>query len=325
MTRSRRPRRKVVLWGLFGVLALAIIAIILVVILVIALLQPTPPRPGPAAPGQSSAQRPRTQPADCADVSVVVVPGSFESASDDDPYNPRANPNALLLRISRPLAQAFDNSRADVYTVPYAASFRNPTNLDDKTRDYNDSRAEGTARVRARITEVNQRCPLTGFVLLGFSQGAVIAGDVASSIGNDKGPVAADLVLGVGLIADGRRQPGEAIDVAPSPPGVGAEVSLGGLGTLVPGIAMTGSRPGAFGSLRSRTVSICAAGDLICDAPTILNPFDAVGKLLGAINNPIHALYGTTRYWQSDGASATRWLFGWSRSVVDRAPRPPHN
>lgn len=73
---------------------------------------------------------------------------------------------------------------------------------------YNDSRAEGTRAMVAAMTDMNNRCPLTSYVLIGFSQGAVIAGDVASDIGNGRGPVDEDLVLGVTLIADGRRQQG---------------------------------------------------------------------------------------------------------------------
>ena len=86
---------------------------------------------------------------------------------------------------------------------------------------YNQSRAEGPdAAVRA-MTDMNNRCPLTSYVLVGFSQGAVIAGDIASDIGNGRGPVDEDLVLGVALIADGRRQPGVGQDVGPNPAGPG--------------------------------------------------------------------------------------------------------
>ncbi|EUA24849.1 cutinase family protein [Mycobacterium xenopi 3993] len=35
---------------------------------------------------------------------------------------------------------------------------------------------------------MNDKCPLTSYVLVGFSQGAVIAGDIASDIGNGRGP-----------------------------------------------------------------------------------------------------------------------------------------
>src|SRR5699024_6894314 len=111
-------------------------------------------------------------------------------------------------------------------------------------------------------------CPLTSYVLVGFSQGAVIAGDVASDIGNDRGPVDEDLVLGVTVIADGRRQTGVGQDVPPTPPGQGAEITLHDLPILSSlGLTMTGPRPGGFGALDGRVNEICGAGDLICAAP----------------------------------------------------------
>ena len=39
------------------------------------------------------------------------------------------------------------------------------------------------------LVDMNNRCPLTSYVIVGFSQGAVIAGDMASDIGNGRGPV----------------------------------------------------------------------------------------------------------------------------------------
>lgn len=53
---------------------------------------------------------------------------------------------------------------------------------------------------------------------MGFSQGAVIAGDIASDIGNARGPVDEDLVLGVTLIADGRREMGVGKEIGPNAP-----------------------------------------------------------------------------------------------------------
>ena len=324
MTRKKRSRGRTLLFVVLGLGLLGVIAVILVIILIINLLQPDPGQPGGPSPTppSSTAPRPTAQPADCPDVQVIVVPGTWESASDDDPYNPTANPNSLMLKVSGPLAEEFDSSRADVYTVPYVAQFRNPTVLTDRQTDYNASRAEGTTRTRDKITEVNQKCPLTSFVLMGFSQGAVIAGDIAGEIGNGRGPVAADLVVGVGLIADGRRQPNQAETVGPNPPGVGAEIALDIL--PIPGIDLTGPRPGGFGDLADRTYSLCAPGDLICDAPTIANPIEGISKLMGAINNPVHAMYNTTRYWNDDGQPATEWMTGWARDVIDKAPFPKH-
>jgi hypothetical protein len=324
MTPKKRSRGRTLLFVVLGLGILSIIAVILVVILIINLLQPDPDGPdGPTpTPPTSTTPRPTAQPADCPDVQVIVVPGTWESASDDDPYNPTANPNSLMLKVSGPLSAEFDSSRADVYTVPYVAQFKNPTVLTDRQTDYNTSRAEGTNRTRAKIAEVNKNCPLTSFVLMGFSQGAVIAGDIAGEIGNGRGPVAADLVVGVGLIADGRRQPNQVENVGPNPLGVGAEIALDIL--PIPGINLTGPRPGGFGDLTDRTYSLCAPGDLICDAPTITNPIEGIGKLMGAINNPVHAMYNTTRYWNDDGEPATEWMTGWARGVIDKAPFPKH-
>ncbi|MFT3660504.1 MAG: cutinase family protein [Gordonia sp. (in: high G+C Gram-positive bacteria)] len=322
----KRPLRKVA-WFLG---ALAVVAVILVIVLIIQFLKPTPPPPGPptTSPPSSSPQRPKAQSADCPDVLVVSVPGTWESKPNDDPYRPAANPRSLMLRVTKVLQDRFPQARAEVYTVPYLAQFRNPTVLTDRQRDYNDSRAQGKRRTVAEIRETNEKCPLTTYVLMGFSQGAVIVGDIASDIGNGRGPIAErdqDLVLGVGLIADGRRQAGGQHDVGPVPPGVGAEIALGGFGSLVGGITMTGARPGGFGDLKDRTYTICAPGDLICDSPTAANGLGAVGQLAGAVNNPVHAMYATKRYWSIDGRSATQWMLGWSSRLIEQAPHPKHS
>ena len=124
---------------------------------------------------------------------------------------------------------------------------------------YNDSRAEGTRAAVKAMTDMNNRCPLTSYVLVGFSQGAVIAGDMASDIGNGRGPVDEDLVLGVTLIADGRRQDSVGQDIGPNPDGQGAEITLQEVPTLSAlGLTMTGPRPGGFGMLNDRTNEICA-------------------------------------------------------------------
>ncbi|WP_298441302.1 cutinase family protein [Gordonia sp. (in: high G+C Gram-positive bacteria)] len=319
----RRHARKLA-WGV-GLLAL--VALVLVIVLIIQFLRPSPPPPGPPTSPPTSAppHRPNAQPADCPDVLVLSIPGTWESKSNDDPYHPTANPKSLMLRVTSALQEKFPRSRAEVYTVPYVAQFRNPTVLGDNQRDYDWSRHQGRRKADAKLTATHEHCPLTRYILMGFSQGAVITGDIASDIGNGKGPIPAadqDLVLGVGLIADGRRVSGEQHDVGPSPQGQGAEVSLGGL--RIPGITMSGKRTGGFGTLTDRTYSICAPGDLICDAPQITNPFDAVGKFANAANNPVHAMYAKKKYWSDDGATATQWMLRWATALIEQAPRPKH-
>ncbi|QLY31170.1 cutinase family protein [Nocardia huaxiensis] len=299
-----------------------IIAILLIWSLAAGLLRP----PKPTPPGK---EEPTSQPADCPDVFLLSVPGTWESNSNDDPYNPSANPVSLMLNISNPIRERFPNERLEVYTVPYVAQFSNPIAVPpDGQASYNVSRTEGTGRATARLKEVYDHCPLTTYVFAGFSQGAVIAGDIAESVGAGKGPVPANKVLGVMLIADGRRdvgQPGQATEIGQSPGGVGAEVALKGFNML--GITMTGPRSG-FGDLTDRTYTICAPGDLICDAPknalAPVNVLGSIGTLVKAVGNPVHSLYNGFVV-DDNGTTATQWTVGWATGLIENAPHPAHS
>jgi hypothetical protein len=306
----------------FAVIA-AIVAVVLLLWYLLAgvlhVPKPTPPKPG----------RPTSQPASCPDVQLLAIPGTWESSSTDDPHNPTANPNSLMLNITGPVRAQFPNNRLDVYTVPYVAQFSNPVALPpDGQKSYNNSRSEGTTRATDELGAMYKSCPLTNYVIAGFSQGAVIAGDVAAQIGAGNGPVPADQVLGVTVIADGRRTlgPGEAIEVGTAPPGVGAEVALRGIS--IPGITMTGPRTNGFGALAGRTYTICAPGDMVCDAPPqALNPVNIIPSLLTLVHaagNPVHSLYNSFRV-DADGTTATRWTTGWAIGLINNAPHPAHS
>ena len=338
MARSARnsKRRRHRILGLVAAAAVAVAVALVIAIVVVILRRPessptaVPPTAVPPTTTTSPGQKPRPefQDASCPDVQALVIPGTWESSPTDDPLNPTQFPIALLGNVTRPLQQQFGSDRLQVYTVPYTAQFHNPFSADNQM-SYNDSRAEGTRAAVKALTEMNQKCPLTSYVLIGFSQGAVIAGDIASDIGNGRGPVDQDLVLGVTLIADGRRQTGVGNDIGPNPPGQGAEITLHEvpiLSTL--GLAMTGPRPGGFGALNDRTNQICAAGDLICAAPegafSVTNLPRTLDTLAGGAGQPVHALYGTPQFWALDGQPATGWALGWAQGLIDNAPHPKH-
>ncbi|WP_026343899.1 cutinase family protein [Nocardia sp. BMG111209] len=307
-------------------IALAAVAIIVIVVLLLWYLLAGRLRPpGPTPPGP---KRPTSQPASCPDVQLLSIPGTWESRSDDDPHNPVANPLALLRNVTTPVRAQFPQSRLDIYTVPYVAQFSNPVALPpDGQQSYNNSRSEGAQRAQDELAQMNRTCPLTSYVIVGFSQGAVIAGDLAAQIGANRGPVPADLVLGVMLIADGRRDigPGQATEVGAAPPGVGAEVALKGLN--VPGITMTGPRAG-FGAVADRTFTVCAPGDLICDAPrqalTPVNLIPSVLSLVRAAGNPVHAMYNTFVV-DDKGTTTTQWTTLWAEGIISDAPHPAHS
>jgi hypothetical protein len=331
---SRRKRHRILALAAAGAMALVVVLIVAVVIVV--LRQPeTPPSavpptaaPPTAVPPTGKKPRPESQDASCPDVQMISIPGTWESSPQQDPLNPVQFPLALLLSVTNPIRQQFDSGRLEIYTVPYTAQFHNPLSADNQM-SYNDSRAEGTRAAVKAITDMNNRCPLTSYVIAGFSQGAVIAGDLASDIGNGRGPVDGDLVLGVTAIADGRRQDNVGQDIGPNPPGQGAEITLQEVPMLsAMGLTMTGPRPGGFGMLNDRTNEICAPGDLICAAPEAAFNITELPRTLEVLagngGQPIHAMYATPQFWNLDGQPATQWTLGWAQNMIDNAPHPKH-
>jgi len=335
MPKSNRRKRHRIL-GVVAAVAVSLVVVLVVVLVWVWQRSPdTPPSAVPPTavppggiPPTGKKPRPEFQDASCPDVQMISIPGTWESSPQLDPFNPTQFPIALLLNVTNPLRQQFDSGRLEIYTVPYTAQFHNPFAA-DKQMSYNQSRAEGLdASVRA-MTDMNNRCPLTSYVLVGFSQGAVIAGDIASDIGNGRGPVDEDLVLGVALIADGRRQPGVGQDVGPNAPGQGAEITLDEVPMLSElGLDMTGPRSGGFGMLNNRVYEICASGDLICSAPESAFNITQLPRTLevlsGGAGQPIHAMYNTPQFWNLDGAPAPQWTLGWAQSVINNAPHPKH-
>jgi hypothetical protein len=331
---NRRKRHRIL--ALVAAGAMALVVVLIVAIVIVVLRRPeTPPSavpptavPPTAVPPTAKKPRPEFQDASCPDVQMISIPGTWESSPTDDPLNPTQFPIALLLNVTNPIRARVGNDRLEIYTVPYTAQFHNPLSADTQM-SYNDSRAEGTRAAVKAMTDMNNRCPLTSYVLAGFSQGAVIAGDVASDIGNGRGPVDEDLVLGVTLIADGRRQDNVGQDVGPNPDGQGAEITLQEVPTLSAlGLTMTGPRPGGFGMLNDRTYEICASGDLICAAPESAFNITQLPRTLevlsGGAGQPVHALYNTPQFWNLDGQTSTQWTLGWAQNLIDNAPHPKH-
>ena len=335
MPKSNRRQRHRIL-GVVAAVAVSLVVVLVVVLVWVwqrspdsppGAVPPTAVPPG-GIPSTGKKPRPEFQDASCPDVQMISIPGTWESSPQLDPFNPTQFPIALLLNVTNPLRQQFDAGRLEIYTVPYTAQFHNPFAA-DKQMSYNQSRAEGFDAAKRAMTDMNNRCPLTSYVLVGFSQGAVIGGDLASDIGNGRGPVDEDLLLGAVLIADGRRQPGVGQDVGPNAPGQGAEITLDEVPMLNEfGLDMTGPRPGGFGMVNNRVYEICASGDLICSAPESAFNITQLPKTLevlsGGAGQPIHAMYNTPQFWNLDGAPAPQWTLGWAQGVIDNAPHPKH-
>lgn len=273
------------------------------------------PRPGkPTPPPAPEAQNPPG----CVDVEVLAAPGTWESKADDDPLAPHANPHSLMLNVTRPLADEFSPDKVKVWTLPYTAQFRNMNAQHEMS--YDDSRNQGFERMKEELRVMHEKCPATSFILTGFSQGAVITGDLAGEIGNGRGPVPADRVLGVSLIADGRQEldKGKLVG-AQGIRGTGAEIALnpvsGLIQTIVPGATMRGPRPDGFGELNDRVNNYCAPADLICDAPADLGNALVRAKDLVAAN-AVHAEYATNGK-VVEGQTVPEYIVGWARDLIN--------
>ncbi|GGL07539.1 hypothetical protein GCM10011588_22510 [Nocardia jinanensis] len=172
-------------------------------------------------------------PEGCPNLYVVAIPGTWETS--------KAEPGRGMLALAADGLPG--NSQTDY--VAYTA-----TAFPWEGEVYGRSKNEAVAGARGLIADVARRCGNTRFALLGYSQGADAAGDLAVEIGTGLGVVPADRVGLVGLIADPRRSP---LDNLVGPP--------------VPGAGAGGTRLTGFGWLSNRTYTFCAVGDLYCSTP----------------------------------------------------------
>lgn len=270
-------------------------------------------------PGGQMVAPPPEQPDWCPRVEVISAPGTWESAADDDPLHPHANDRSFMLSVSQPLDDAYDDGDVKVWTLPYTAQFRNIHALHEKS--YDDSRTEGVNRLNAELSEMHTQCPNTQFVLAGFSQGAVIVGDIASDIGNGRGVIPAEQILGAVVIADGRREPGRGVVPGTQVAGVGAEIALHPVNAIiqpiVPGATMRGTRDGGFGTLNDRVMDLCAPDDAVCDAPADVR--NALGRAQAMIEaNGVHGWYRENEY-VVPGTTADKWTVQWIKDRIDAA------
>ncbi|MDJ0407156.1 cutinase family protein [Rhodococcus erythropolis] len=173
----------------------------------------------------------------CSKTFNLFIPGTWETAEDADP----SIPVGMLKPIAHSIADT-NGSAAQVHTLPYMAR------AFDNGKTYADSKSDGLTRAKDILSEIATKCSDTKFTITGYSQGADIAGDLASEIGNGSGPIKAEQVLAVGLLADpGSGTNGEAV-IGPKPSGKG----------------IADPRPQGMGKLSGRVASICDPKDLYC-------------------------------------------------------------
>lgn len=193
-------------------------------------------------------------PGGCAATFNLFIPGTWETDENADP----ARPVGMLEPVADALTRAHGNA-VEIYTLPYMAR------AFDNGHTYADSKADAVTKARKVLVDNAKSCPGTNFTIVGYSQGADAAGDIASDIGNGKGPIDPNRVLAVGLLADPRTGTPGTATVGPQTAGQG----------------IADPRPQGMGVLSGRVASICDPGDLYCSIDKDSNPLlGSLGSIL---------------------------------------------
>lgn len=241
---------------------------------------------GTAAVGIARAESPGAQP--CTPYTAIFGPGTWETTPDADP----AVPVGMLRPVGDGLRQRLGPDITALY-VPYAAS----------AFDQGLSYAESLSTLEARLRQILRGlCGSTRVVLAGYSQGADGIGDLATEIGNGDGPIDADRVVGVGLLADPHRDPRTTLS----------------LGVPQPGRGIAGTRSRDFGALTERVRTLCTDGDLYCSLDAATSPFlAAVGRVLSGDPAPIAEIVPATIDPRTLIAQAVTLGAGWTATAAN--------
>lgn len=209
------------------------------------------------ATGVASPASVHTRSTGCADTFNLFIPGTWETNEAADP----AQPVGML----KPIAEAIQREHgagSAIYFTPYMAR------AFDNGHTYADSKNTALTNARKALRDYGTRCAAAKFTITGYSQGADAAGDIASDIGNGRGPISADRVLGVGLLSD---------------PAAGT-MGETAVGPRTAGKGIADPRPRGMGALSGRVTSICDPNDLYCSIQKNANPLlGQLGSLLSKL------------------------------------------
>ncbi|MFE3189382.1 cutinase family protein [Nocardia sp. NPDC059240] len=223
----------------------------------------------------------------CTPYTAIMAPGTWETRYDADP----TVPVGMLRPIGDGLQQQLGGDITVLY-APYASS----------AFDQGFSYAQSLRTLEAQLTRmVSGLCASTRVLLAGYSQGADGIGDFATEIGNGEGPIGADRVVGVGLLADPHRDPNTTLS----------------LGNPQPGHGIAGTRSQNFGALTDRVRTLCVDGDLYCSLNSSASPFlAALGKVLSGDDSPIASVIPVTTDSTTLIAQAVKVGAGWTATAA---------
>ena len=247
---------------------------------------------------------------DCAPYVIVGVPGSNEgvsfhpgSSAPEDLYGPEVwqATKEVNVRLGERAAGTASSTQVD-YPAILDANPATPA-LNYNGSEYKQSKNTGYTNAYNTVAQVMSTCSTSKLIVIGYSQGAHIAGDVAQTITHSSQPIARDRLAGVLLLADPAfniKSPGTwTLDYAGSNPGT---------------IELTNQwrEDESHGSLGSRAafdaddnvVSVCINQDAVCET-TVANIADS------QFANTVHSSYRSAQV-----AGTGKTLATWSADLL---------
>ncbi|MFW0785302.1 cutinase family protein [Gordonia sp. CPCC 206044] len=220
----------------------------------------------------------------------LFIPGTWETSETADP--------SVAVGMLKPVADTVARDHgptSSIYFLPYMAR------AFDNGQTYGASKATAIDNASKVLRDYATAHPKAKFTITGYSQGADAAGDLAAKIGNGEGPIPAEKVLAVGLLAD------------PSNGGAGETVVGPSAGS-----GITGARAESMGALTGRVSTISSPEDKYASTDASSNPVLAkIGELLGSdYTGAINAVKQTAT--AVDAVAQTDW-----RRVLDRMNKLP--
>ncbi|MFE3279519.1 cutinase family protein [Nocardia sp. NPDC059239] len=211
----------------------------------------------------------------CTALHVVGFQGTGDSG---DNANPTADSGFLGASVTGPLLRQVNGDNGSAVSrqlVAYAADF-------GQSKTYVESVTGGIAAGIKAISAYANRCPKAMIAIIGYSQGAQVADEIARIIGSGEtnSPIPANRVAGVSLFSSPIRSneatpfPGAGQRMSPATaPGVSqtvlSDVMLSAANATAGGGISTAALAKAtgYGALTGRVASWCATGDIACSTP----------------------------------------------------------
>lgn len=170
---------------------------------------------------------------------------------------------------SKPIVSVVDYPAENVTTLL--------TNFNYGPQIYLDSEKQGFYQLGTDFFTARSRCSSTTFVLAGYSQGAMVVHDFLDELAAHGTAAEQQSIIGAVLVADPDRVKHSAVrelSTAPSAAyGLCDIVSTLHIGQCPAAGPLQDVAP----MFRSRTVSVCADGDSVCDTSDLVGPLDLLG------------------------------------------------